>query len=227
MRLITNSAGVNLNVKIGGCEAKNDIFFCKKIKADSIIGPMVESEYALNKFVQSAKIGDKTNLLINIETNLAVKKLDKMIKSNSFNFLNGIVIGRSDLAGSFHLTKREVNSNKIFNIIETTLKKIKRLNKKNFIVKMGGSITPKSKVFIRNLYLKNLLHRIETRNVEINLSKKTIENIDKIIIEAFKFELLWLEFKLKNIKKSKNILLFNDYYNRIKEMRTRLEKVNA
>jgi uncharacterized membrane protein len=75
--------------------------------------------------------------------------------------------------------------------------------------------------------LKNLLHRIETRNVEINLSKKTIENIDKIIIEAFKFELLWLEFKLKNIKKSKNILLFNDYYNRIKEMRTRLEKVNA
>jgi hypothetical protein len=75
--------------------------------------------------------------------------------------------------------------------------------------------------------LKNLLHRIETRNVEINLSKKTIENIDKIIVEAFKFELLWLEFKLKNVKKSNNILLFNDYYFRIKEMRTRLEKMNA
>lgn len=227
MRLITKAARVNLNVKIGGCEAKNDIFFCKKIKADSIVGPMVESEYALNKFVHSANIGIKTNLLINIETNLAVKKLDKMIKSNSFNFLKGVIIGRSDLAGSLNLTKKEVNSSKVFNIVETTLKKIKRLNKKNFIVKMGGSITPKSKIFISSLYLKNLLHRIETRNVEINLSKKTIENIDKIIVEAFKFELLWLEFKLKNVKKSSNILLFNDYYFRIKEMRTRLEKMNA
>ena len=106
MRLITKAARVNLNVKIGGCEAKNDIFFCKKIKADSIVGPMVESEYALNKFVHSANIGIKTNLLINIETNLAVKKLDKMIKSDSFNFLKGVIIGRSDLAGSLNLTKK-------------------------------------------------------------------------------------------------------------------------
>ena len=29
-KLIVESAKVDLNVKIGGCEAKNDIFFCKK-----------------------------------------------------------------------------------------------------------------------------------------------------------------------------------------------------
>jgi hypothetical protein len=28
MRFITNAAKIHLNVKIGGCEAKNDIFFC-------------------------------------------------------------------------------------------------------------------------------------------------------------------------------------------------------
>ena len=31
MRKITKKSKLNLNVKIGGCEAKNDIFFCKKI----------------------------------------------------------------------------------------------------------------------------------------------------------------------------------------------------
>ena len=46
MRIITNAAKIHLNVKIGGCEAKNDIFFCKKIKTNTIVAPMVESEYA-------------------------------------------------------------------------------------------------------------------------------------------------------------------------------------
>ena len=55
-KLIVESAKVDLNVKIGGCEAKNDIFFCKKIKTNSIVAPMVESEYALRKFIQCASI---------------------------------------------------------------------------------------------------------------------------------------------------------------------------
>tara|TARA_B110000305_G_scaffold227590_1_gene276429 strand:- start:154 stop:366 length:213 start_codon:yes stop_codon:yes gene_type:complete len=32
MRKITSQAGVNLNIKIGGCEAKNDIFFVKELR---------------------------------------------------------------------------------------------------------------------------------------------------------------------------------------------------
>ena len=54
MRMITNKAKLNLNVKIGGCEAKNDIFYCKKIKTNSMVAPMIESEYALKKFIQCA-----------------------------------------------------------------------------------------------------------------------------------------------------------------------------
>ena len=217
MRFITNAVKVHLNVKIGGCEAKNDILFCKKIKASTIVAPMVESEYALSKFVQCANVGNKISLLINLETDLSLKNLNKMTKSKFFNFLDGVVIGRSDLAGSLHLSKNDVNSKKIFNKVEKAFKKIKNLNKKKFIFKMGGSITPKSKVFINELYLKKLLHRVETRNVEIKLSKTTIKNIDKIVIEAFKFE-------LKNIKKENNKLLFNDYSSRILEMTERLKR---
>ena len=224
MRLITKAAKVDLNVKIGGCEAKNDIYFCKKNKVNSIVAPMVESEYALSKFVQCANIDNKSSLLVNLETNLSLKNLNKMIKSKFFNFLDGVVIGRSDLAGSLYLSKNDVNSKKIFNKVEKAFKKIKNLNKKKFIFKMGGSITPQSKIFINELYLKKLLHRVETRNVEIKLSKKIIENIDKIVIKAFEFELSWLKFKLQNIKKENNKLLFIDYSSRVKEMTKRLKK---
>ena len=63
MRMITNKANLNLNVKIGGCEAKNDIFFCKKIKTNSMVAPMIESEYALKKFIQCAGKNKKINYL--------------------------------------------------------------------------------------------------------------------------------------------------------------------
>ena len=34
MRKITKKLKLKLNVKIGGCEAKNDIFYCKDIQTD-------------------------------------------------------------------------------------------------------------------------------------------------------------------------------------------------
>ena len=88
-----------MNVKIGGCEAKNDIFFCKKISTDSIVAPMIESEYALKKFIQCAGKNKKNKLLVNLETNLSLVNLSKILNSNAFKLLDGIVIGRSDLAG--------------------------------------------------------------------------------------------------------------------------------
>ena len=45
----TKRIGVNLNVKVGGCEAKNDIF-CKRAKVNGIVAPMVESKYALKVY---------------------------------------------------------------------------------------------------------------------------------------------------------------------------------
>ena len=37
---------------------------------------------------------------------------------------------------------------------------------------MGGSITPDSKDFVNKLFSSKLLDNIETRNIEIKLSKK-------------------------------------------------------
>ncbi len=223
MKKITLAAKLDLNVKIGGCEAKNDIFFCKKIGVNSIVAPMVESEYALKKFAQCAGAKKNNLLLINLETNLSLTNLNKIIKSKSFKVLDGVVIGRSDLAGSLNMEKKDVDSLKIFKKVFNAFKKISRSNKKRMICKMGGSITPNSTNFINKLYLKKLLHRIETRNVEIKLSKNVIKNLDKVIIKAFEFELEWLRFKSKSSEIKKNKLLFKDYALRIKEIDRRLK----
>ena len=225
MRKITKAINVDLNVKIGGCEAKNDIFFCNKIKTDSIVAPMVESEYALRKFIQCVNVRKNTSLLlINLETNLSLNNLSRIIKSKPFKFLDGIVIGRSDLAGSLNLTRQEVNSKLIFNKVRNAFKKIKSTSRKKLIFKMGGSITPMSSNFINKLYLENLLHKIETRNIEIKLSKHIINNLEHIIPKIFDFELEWLKFKLNMPENKKNRLVSMDYSSRIKEIEKRLEK---
>jgi hypothetical protein len=59
-------------------------------------------------------MGSKSSLLINLETNLSLQNINKMIKSKFFNSLDGVVIGRSDLAGSLYLSKNDVNSKTIF-----------------------------------------------------------------------------------------------------------------
>ena len=88
---------------------------------------------------------------------------------------------------------------------------------------MGGSLTYKSKNFIESLFKKKLINRIETRNVEILLSKKTISNLKQLIFLAFEFEMEWIKNKLK-YQKHRNKVIINDYSSRIKEIKNRLKK---
>ena len=222
MRKMTKKIKIKLNVKVGGCEAKNDIFFCKRNKIDGIVAPMVESEYALTKFVQCARIDKKKKLYFNVETISAVKNLSKMISAKNFKYINGIVFGRSDLAGSLNKSKNFVNSKKIFNLIEKCILKTKKKVNKNFIFKLGGSITPKSQKFIKFLFDKKFLNFIETRNIEIKLTDKSIENLYEIIPLAFQFEIEWLKIRAKKIKKIDQRLAIQ-YNKRILEIDERLK----
>ena len=202
MRKLLEKQKLLLNVKIGGCEAKNDIFFCEKIGVSGMVAPMVESPYALKKFLQTIPSKNKQSLYVNIESIQAFNNITKLLNQKNINRLKGVVIGRSDLAGSLNLSKSEVNSKRIYQIVFLALRK--KL-KKNLLVKMGGSLTAKSKEFVKELF-KKLIDRVETRNIEIKLSKKVLEDFEEIISSVFRFELEWLKYK-QTLQKKENLNL--------------------
>lgn len=182
---------LDLTIKIGGCEALRDIFDSIKLGAKTIIAPMIETPYALSKFVKSASniITENSKLYINIETVTGVENFDKIILSENFQQINGIVLGRSDLALSMGLSKQDVNSDKIFEIAKYISLKMKTYNK-DFVI--GGGICNKSCDFLREIpYLTNF----ETRKIifdnDILNSDIAIEGIKK----AIEFEIDWLKFK--------------------------------
>jgi hypothetical protein len=101
MRYLTSFVGVNLSIKIGGCEAKRDIVDCLNLNTDTIVAPMVESAFALKKFANSLKVynynGEKG---FNLETIQAYKSLEEI--SNEFNLVDFVTLGRVDFVSSLN-----------------------------------------------------------------------------------------------------------------------------
>ena len=50
---IVSAAGLTLTLKIGGCEAIRDMYDARIIGVDKIVAPMIETSFALKKFVES------------------------------------------------------------------------------------------------------------------------------------------------------------------------------
>ena len=87
-------------VKIGGCEALNDFKFCNEIGADSVIAPMVESPFAVEKFASMMRnVGRVKRPCINIETVTGVKNIEAICAAVATHNI-GIVFGRTDYSAS-------------------------------------------------------------------------------------------------------------------------------
>lgn len=100
---------VPLVVKIGGPEARNDIRELVDIGVDGLIAPMIESPYALKKFIQTlheitAPLHfERLHKAINIETALGVELLGAILALDEAKELNQVTAARSDLSGSLDL----------------------------------------------------------------------------------------------------------------------------
>jgi len=217
IKRLCDKLDLKLNVKIGGCEAVTDINNCLSLETSGIVAPMVESEFALEKFVESiiSNTNDQDRSLIdffiNIESKSAIQNLDKILSSPSSKLLKGIVVGRSDLTKSFGYGKQDVNSKEICEIVKNTFKEAKSFN---FTTIMGGNIGHSSTSFIEELVVDNLLDKIETRNVIVDLSKSGTKDLDDLLKNALLFESQWMQYKAQfyndigesYIKRSKTIL---------------------
>lgn len=222
LKEVITKAGLDLTIKVGGCEAIKDMYDARSIGVKRIIGPMIETPYALKKFLGAAKMAfpnderEDVDFFINVETIEGYKNFDKMLELPEIKELKGIVLGRVDMTGSLGMTREDINSDKIFKISKDLFVKAKNAGLECVI---GGGVSAESLPFFRKLP-EGTLDRYETRKL-IFEAKKALENEpEKGILKAVGFELMWLKNK-RDFYGS----IYSEDKNRIEMLQKRYDKL--
>lgn len=175
---------LGLTVKIGGCAAIRDLKEIRDIGVSKVVAPMIESEYALRKFIISTNsiLGKNhgMELGINVETQTCLKALGDIFKNPVTQRLSFMTIGRGDLAASYN----PITPQKLMSGISSAAKQISDNGLQCFI---GGRITPNSSNFIRQL--GDSIYGFETRKCIFRASPQSLTN--ETIIKALRFEVEW------------------------------------
>ena len=191
---IANSANVEIALKIGGCEAIRDLLEAKQFGVKYIIAPMVETPYALEKYINAKnkvfhEDENNTEFLFNVETFTAYQNLSDLIKiASTKNGCQGLVFGRVDFSKSITLSRNEIESNQITEIGEKIAYQCK-LKDIDFVV--GGAISTAALPALRR-FRKIKLDRFETRKIIFDESALSNKELDMALRDAVHFELLWL-----------------------------------
>jgi hypothetical protein len=219
MRLkeVVSAAGLGLTMKVGGCEALRDMYESRVIGVQRIVGPMVESPWALHKFVEACKMAypeeerDTVKLAVNIETVTGVENFPAMLELPDVEGLDGIVLGRVDMSGSMGLTREDINSEAVYQVAERVFLQAKT---RGLECALGGGVSADSLPFLRRLPA-GTLDRYETRKVIFASPAGLGPDADKGILKAVGFELMWLKNK-------------RDFYGRIfEEDHSRIEMLQS
>jgi len=190
MRHLTTMVGLDLYLKIGGCEAKRDIIDSIDIGVDAIVAPMVESEFALNKFITSIdQYQYKYAKGFNLETIEAYNNLDKI--KNQFNKIDFITVGRVDFVSSLKKDRLFVDSDYMYDVIYNIFTEAK---KQNIMCCLGGAVSINSKKLIQNLFNNNLIDKFETRYIIFKTENIDFDKFDEMLYYANKFEVEWMKF---------------------------------
>ena len=201
---IARKAGVKVALKVGGCEAVKDLMEAKQIGVDALIAPMIESTYALSKYIYSIERvfhddeKNSTQFYFNVETINAFNIVSDLVNIAKSSILDGIVFGRVDFTGSMGLGRENIHDDKITKMVNKVGSLCKH-NELDFVV--GGAISSDSLPTLRNIET-NFLTKFETRKIVFHRDALVSDNIQESLIDAVHFEMLWLTNK-------------RDYYNNI------------
>jgi 4-hydroxy-2-oxoheptanedioate aldolase len=194
LKEIVLSAGVDLTIKIGGSEALTDLRLARMYGVGSVQGPMIESKFALEKYLEmvgheypAEELAD-LKVLINIETGDACEKFGEMLTASNIGMLHGVVLGRQDLAAA--LGSKDMNSPEILSLARDLFSKAKQ---KSLLTIVGGGMTPKAIPFLKEL--KGLIGGFETGKVVFADYGKAEATMEAGILLALKFEYHWYELK--------------------------------
>ena len=192
---IARSAGLALTVKIGGCEAIRDLLEAKQIGVNFIVAPMVETPYALSKFIaakQTVFASDEvedTDFLFNLETMEAFKNREAMFAlAAGTPGADGVVFGRVDFVGSIGADRDSINADSVTDRIcdVATLCRERDLD-----LVVGGGVSRDAIAALQRVAAIHLT-RFETRKVVFHGDAVHRPNIEQGLLNAVHFELLWL-----------------------------------
>ncbi len=186
-------ADMKLYIKIGGCEAVRDMDQCRLLGASGIMAPMIESPFAMSKYVGAAKKVYQNDWkdvewIINTETVTCHQNLDA-IMDVAQGFLSTVSIGRVDLSASMGMSRAEINSDKVFEITKDIAV---RCRKAGFRINFGGGISFDAVPFILAMY--PYTDRFETRKVVFHHCDDR-KHLEAGILKAMEFEALYLKNK--------------------------------
>lgn len=197
---IAHSAGVGLAVKVGGCEALRDLFEAKQIGVDYIIAPMVETPFALSKYIAAknkAFTVDEaadTRFLFNVETITGYENRDGLVelaRRPGAAGADGIVFGRSDFCGSMGMDHDGINHPRV---TEHTLDVAQLCAEHALDFVVGGGVSVDSIPALEEIR-KVHLTRFETRKVIFSADALDLPEVEDGFLEAIAFELMWLTNK--------------------------------
>lgn len=211
LRELILRADLKFITKIGGCEAVHDMQQCKLLGATGVMAPMIETPFAMSKFIGAAKrvYGneiDTVEWIINAETKTCLANYGGILETGK-KFLNTVTVGRSDLSSSMGIERKDIESKPVF---EATRMLLEMSRKAGHVTNFGGNIGKESIPFI--IDMSDVSDRFETRKVVITMDKDE-NKLRKAIHKALDFELLWLLNK-------------KDYYSRLSaEDEARIERM--
>jgi len=189
MRYLTAKTGLKISIKIGGCEAKRDIMDCIDLCADTIVSPMIESGFALTKFIKSTEVCKYTGSKgVNVETIQGYENRKAILEAGGLDF---VTFGRVDFVSSIGKNRDFVEDEQICNMVRTVYQDARHNNLKCYL---GGAIGVNTKKIISELKEEHLIDCFETRYIIFDVSMVDMDNYDKIIYEANEFELVWMKY---------------------------------
>lgn len=192
---IAHAANLPLTVKIGGCEAIRDLLESKQIGVRYVVAPMVETPYALTKYIEAkGKIYNDdealdTDFLFNMETITAFEHREAITDLAAGKpGVNGIVFGRVDFAGSMGLGREGIESAAV---AEKVLEVSQLCKQKGIDFVVGGAVSIDALTNLHR-FRDSYLTRFETRKVVFSAAALDGDRVHDGLLNAVHFELLWL-----------------------------------
>jgi hypothetical protein len=199
LKEIAMLAGIPITLKIGGCEAVTDIRFGKAIGVSYIMAPMIESAFAVKKFmgaIRTCYAADELEEVIpeiNIETITGHDSFGKILALPEYAEIGGLAIGRKDMTHSMEFPTEKMDCNAVFCVCRDIFESSKEKYPATTCT-LGGINSFAVLEFLKK-FPAGTVDQLEMRKMIFSLHGNNGRKLKDGLIKGLRFEKMWYENK--------------------------------